>query len=345
MNTKTASSWFRELRTTNLIGEARTFREAIADLPRIAQSDASIIVCGETGTGKELIARAIHYHGRRADFPFVPINCGSFTDTLLEEELFGHERGAFTDARNRRAGLIAEAEGGTLFLDEIDSLPMKAQVDLLRVIQDRSLRAIGSNVQHSVNIQIVAATNVPLEELVDRGQLRSDLYYRLAVFVIQLPPLRERKEDIPSLAEHFLAKHLPAARAPLALSPEARRALLSWHWPGNVRELENVIIRGIHLARTGAIGVADLRLPKDACAAAPQAEPSQTSHTDTRPMVVQKRELIEGFERRYLAHLLARHEGNVSRAAQTAGKERRELGRLLHKYGLDPGAYRRGAAA
>ncbi|MFM0053358.1 sigma-54 interaction domain-containing protein [Caballeronia grimmiae] len=344
MNAKTVPSWYDELCTTNLIGNARTFREAIADLPRIAQSDASIIICGETGTGKELIARAVHYHGKRADFPFVPINCGSFTDTLLEEELFGHERGAFTDARNRRAGLIAEAEGGTLFLDEIDSLPMKAQIDLLRVIQDRTFRAIGSSVQHKVNIQIVAATNVPLEDLVRRGRLRSDLYYRLAVFVIHLPPLRERKEDIPALAGHFLSKHLPPAKAPLALSHEANVALMSWRWPGNVRELENVIIRGIHLARSGTIGAADLRLPKSAGTAAQQPDPYQLSHTDTRPMVVLKRELIEGFERRYLAHLLARHDGNISRAAQTAGKERRELGRLLHKYGLDPSAYRRGAS-
>jgi DNA-binding NtrC family response regulator len=320
-----------------LVGESPVFLEAIADLPCIARSDAAVLISGATGTGKELVARAIHYLGKRAGFPFVPINCGSFPESLLEEELFGHERGAFTDARQRRAGLIVQADGGTLFLDEVDSLPPKAQVDLLRVLQDRTFRVIGSSLEQKVNVQVVAATNAPLEELVSSGNFRSDLYYRLAVFLVNLPPLRARREDVLPLANHFLLKHSPPGKQPLKLLPDACAALVSWHWPGNVRELENAIIRGIHLTRSDSIEADDLRLSRPASGS---EQPWQLNHSDTRPLRALKRELIESFERHYLTHLLAQHSGNISRAAQVAGKERRDLGRLLKKYGLDPKGFR-----
>ncbi|AUT75532.1 hypothetical protein C2L64_44955 [Paraburkholderia hospita] len=324
-----------------LIGNASAFRRAIADLPSIARSSAPVLVCGETGTGKELIARAIHYFGARSEFPFVPVNCGAFAENLLEDELFGHERGAFTDARNHRTGLIVQADGGTIFLDEVDALPLKAQVDLLRVLQEGTLRAIGSNRERKVDIQIVAATNVPLKDLLQRGDFRHDLYYRLAVFVVHLPPLRDRRDDIAPLAHHFLCKHTPAGNPQLQLSREALSAMQLWPWPGNVRELENAIIRGIHLARSDLIGLSDLQLyPTEPAEPCPIADEWQPDVADTRPLVVLKRQLLEGFERRYLSHLLTQHDGNVSRVAKAAGKERRDMGRLLQKYKLDPRSFR-----
>ncbi|AUT64942.1 sigma-54 interaction domain-containing protein [Paraburkholderia terrae] len=326
---------------SKLVGRAASFRKAIADLPSIARSDAPVLICGETGTGKELIARAIHYLGSRSKFPFVPINCGAFSENLLEDELFGHERGAFTDARQQRVGLIAQADGGTVFLDEVDSLPFKAQVDLLRVLQEETLRAIGSNFERRIDVQIVSATNVPLDQLLQRGDFRQDLYYRLAVFAVHLPPLRERREDIMPLAHHFLGKHTPPTKTPMQLSAEALSALEGCVWPGNVRELENAIIRGIHLARSSTIQLSELRLdPTSQTQIRTDAEHWQPDISDTRPLVVLKRQLVEGFERRYLSHLLACHEGNVSRVAKAAGKERRDMGRLLQKYRLDPRSFR-----
>src|SRR5215472_4396066 len=187
-----------------LVGEAPAFAKAIKQLPAVAKSGATALITGETGTGKELVARAIHYLSARTSQPFVAVNCGSLPDTLLEDELFGHERGAFTGAHVRRDGLIAQAEKGTLFLDEVDTLPAKAQIDLLRVLQDKRFRTIGSSVEHKADVRIVAATNAPLELLVQSGGFRADLYYRLSVFPIFLPVLRDRREDIPALAAHFL---------------------------------------------------------------------------------------------------------------------------------------------
>jgi len=194
-----------------LIGEAPVFLKAIAQLPSVARSEATVLITGETGTGKELVARAIHYLSARVAFPFVPLNCGSLPETLLEDELFGHERGAFTDARTPRRGLITQAERGTLFLDEVDTLAAKAQVALLRVLQDKMFRTLGSSREQEADVRIVAATNAPLDQLVRAGGFRVDLYYRLRVFSINLPPLRDRKKDILSLSRHFLEKHTPLA--------------------------------------------------------------------------------------------------------------------------------------
>jgi DNA-binding NtrC family response regulator len=281
----------------------------------------------------------VHYLGPRAAHPFVPLNCGALPDTLLEDELFGHERGAFTDARERRSGLLSQAERGTLFLDEIDSLTPRAQVALLRILQGGTYRALGGDRERPVDVRFVAATNAWLPSLVASGRFRSDLYYRLSVLTIHLPPLRQREEDILPLAVHFLAKHYDGPTPP-RFSSEAEHALLSYSWPGNVRELENVVQRAIAMARLPVISEADLGLmtPTDDPPAASPTPPGPDASTESRllPFNEAKRAVVDAFERDYLQQALREHRGNVSRAAQSARKERRDFGRLLKKHQLDP---------
>jgi DNA-binding NtrC family response regulator len=319
-----------------LVGTAPAFQEAIKNLPAIAKSDANILITGDTGTGKELVARAAHYLSNRAAYPFVPLNCGSFPEALMEVELFGHERGAFTDAQIHRKGLLAQAEGGTLFLDEVDTLPIKAQVDLLRFLQDRCYRVVGSSAESRANVRILSASNAPLFQNATSGNFRLDLYYRLCVFTVHLPPLRERTEDIQLLATHFLAKHTPQNRRLPTLSPEALADLLLRDWPGNVRELENAMVRGIYLSQGDTIETQDLSLPPRGAGG-----PAPLSHDAGKlPYFrVMKREAIESFERSYLTRLMAEHQGNISLAARSSGKERRDLGRLLKKYHLNARAF------
>jgi DNA-binding NtrC family response regulator len=317
---------------SKFIGASSTFREAIATLPVAARSDAAVLITGETGTGKELAARAIHYLSERAAHPFVAVNCGSLTDSLMEDELFGHERGAFTDAQQRREGLIAQAEGGTLFLDEIDTLTARGQVVLLRVLQDRAFRPLGAQREHHAEVRFVAATNAPLTALVERGAFRADLYYRLCVFSIALPPLRERRDDIPDLVAHFLEKHRPPGAPAPRLSADAAAALLRFGWPGNVREMENVMIRAGRLAAGGVIETAHLGLP---VAPAPDAA-LRMPRARSGSYRALKEETLRAFERDYLEQLMREAGGNVTHAARIAGKERRDLGKLLKKHGLLP---------
>jgi two-component system, NtrC family, response regulator GlrR len=312
----------------NIVGEAPAFRRAIGRLPAIARSEAAVMIAGESGTGKELIARAIHYLSQRAASAFVAINCGSFPESLLESELFGHERGAFTNAVGKRVGLIAHADGGTLFLDEVDSLPPKAQVNLLRVLQDKKFRALGSNSEQHSNVRFVAATNAAMGPLVRSGEFRTDLFYRLCVFTITLPPLRERREDILPLAEHFLRKHKPVHREIPELSEEARDSMLCYEWPGNVRELENAIIRGIHLSGGKSIGAEDVGL-----AASVGVRRCGQSYKAA------KQEALAIFEKAYLGRLLFEHGGNITNAARAAEKDRRDFGKLVKKHRLDPKHY------
>ncbi|MGH7491000.1 MAG: sigma-54 interaction domain-containing protein [bacterium] len=320
-----------------IIGDAPAFLKAIRHLPHMAKSEASVLITGETGTGKELVARAVHYLSDRAAYPFVAVHCGSLPDTLLENELFGHERGAFTDAHIQRRGLIAQAEKGTLFLDEVETMTLKAQVALLRVLQDKKFRALGSNCEQQADIRVVAATNAPLEQLVQAGNFRADLYYRLCVFSLHLPPLRERKSDIMTLSSYFLKKHLPADRPALQLSPDACEALLAYDWPGNVRELESAIIRGLHLSSTNRIEVKDLGIPSKI---ENPPEISSFLSMELRSFKAMKQETIEAFEQDYLNRIMREHQGNVSQAALAAGKERRELGKMLKKYQIDPKRFR-----
>jgi DNA-binding NtrC family response regulator len=250
----------------------------------------------------------------------------------MEVELFGHERGAFTDAHASRKGLLAQAEGGTLFLDEVDTLPLKAQVDLLRFLQDKCYRVVGSSEERSANVRILAASNAPLLQLAQSGAFRTDLYYRLCVFSIHLPSLHDRAEDIPILAEHFLTKHAPLGGPTPRLATEALADLMFREWPGNVRELENAIVRGIYLSQGDIILPGDLSLPPRGPRPVSTAQQRGAKLVDFRTM---KREVIESFERNYLARLMAEHRGNVSVAARAAGKDRRDLGRLLKKHQLD----------
>ena len=297
------------------IGQAPAFREVLAKLPKLASADAAVLISGETGTGKELVARAIHGLSRRTMSPFVAVNCGALIDTLFESELFGHERGAFTDAHARRQGLMAQAAGGTLFLDEADTLTPRGQVALLRALQDRSFRPLGSTSEHRVDVRFLAATNARLDRMVESGSFRADLYYRLCM----------------PLAYHFLRKHASSPGPVLDLSADAVEALLAWDWPGNVRELESAIVRAISVARDGVVAAVDLGLP--GLAGGPGAAQSAGA---PRTFKTQKRRILEVFERQYLIRLTTEHRGNVSRAARTAGKERRDLGKLLKRHGLDP---------
>ncbi|MGH7600472.1 MAG: sigma-54 interaction domain-containing protein [bacterium] len=318
-----------------LIGGAPAFLEAIRQLPEVAKSEATALITGETGTGKELVARAIHYLSSRANFSFVPVHCGSLPDTLLEDELFGHERGAFTDAHKQRRGLIARAEKGTLFLDEVETMSLKAQIALLRVLQDKKFRPLGSSCEQQADIRIVAATNAPLEQLVKAGSFRQDLYYRLCIFAVHLPPLRERKEDIMTLSRHFLKKHVPPQTRPeLQLAPDACEALLAYDWPGNLRELESAIIRGIHLSQTKQIEAGDLGIPS--VKKNRRNSPVTVVSTAACSFNVMKQKMIERFEQNYLNRLMREHQGNVSDAAVAAGEDRCELGKLLKKHQIDP---------
>jgi DNA-binding NtrC family response regulator len=321
---------------SKLVGGSPLFLKAISQIPAISKSDASVLIRGETGTGKELVARAIHYMSGRDRFPFVALNCGSFPDTLFEDELFGHERGAFTGAHARRDGLIAQAKKGSLFLDEVDTLSQKAQVDLLRVLQDKRYRTIGSATEQEADLRILAATNAALEDLIRAGRFRADLYYRLCIFSVELPPLRERTEDILRLAAHFLEKHRVAYKPAPRLSAAASAALLSWDWQGNVRELENAILRAVHLCSGDAIEIVDLGLQLRAEKSSAAEKCSGKSLTYSAA----KRQAIAMFEKDYLTRLIAEQDGNITQAARIAGKDRSDLGKLLKKHSLNRHAFR-----
>jgi two-component system response regulator GlrR len=317
-----------------LVGESPAFVREVKKIPLIANCDAGVLLTGETGTGKELFARAIHYLGPRARQPFVPVNCGAIALELVENELFGHERGAFTGAFASQAGLIQMADNGTLFLDEIDCLPPGAQVKLLRFLQEKEYRALGSVKVCKADVRVIAATNADLGEAVKTGRLRQDLFYRLNIIPLRLPPLRERREDIPRLAHHLLRKHAAKSHKPgLRFSPDALRAMTLYDWPGNVRELENAIEREVALASGEVIALLNLDLP---CRATPI---SQTTFQAA------KAQIIAQFERDYLDELLHTHHGNVTRAAQAAQKNRRVLLQLIRKHGINVKRFRLSASS
>lgn len=316
-----------------LVGESSAFVSEVNKFPGIARCDASILILGETGTGKELCARAIHYLSPRASKPFVPVNCGAIPLELVENELFGHEREAFTGAATSRLGLINEADGGTLFMDEIDCLPLLAQVKLLRFLQDKEYRPLGSMKTRRADVRIMAATNVDLEDAVRTGKIRQDLYYRLNVIPLVLPPLRERREDIPLLVNHFLAKFAEEFDKQTArLSQEAMQMLLVYEWPGNVREIEHVIERAVVMCEHCVIGAKDIHLP--------QAKARAAAAASFREM---KAGMIAQFERTYIDGLLRAHDGNITRAAQAAKKDPRALRQLMRKHNIDGRRFRSGA--
>jgi DNA-binding NtrC family response regulator len=291
----------------------------------MAVYDAPVLIEGETGTGKELAARAIHYGGERRDRPFVPVNCGALPDSLIESELFGHRRGAFTDARHDQPGLVSLAHFGTLFLDEVDALTPKAQVTLLRFLQDQQYRPLGGRREERVNVRVIAASNRPLDELVGSGGFRIDLLYRLKLMHLQLPPLRERTGDIALLARHFV--EIGSARFRCAVRPLADETL-DWFdrytWPGNIRELEHVVYHGLLLGEGPAIVIA----PPATLHERPRVGACDESYRRA------KEQAIAEFERSYLARVIDQAHGNITAAARLAGAERRHLGRLLKKHRL-----------
>ena len=309
-------------RVEGIIGESGQMQEVLSLVRRVAPSDATVLIRGESGTGKELIAKAIHYASPRASGLLVKVNCAALPETLIESELFGHEKGAFTGAVSARKGRFELADGGSLFLDEIGDLPAPVQVKLLRVLQERELERVGSSRPIAVNVRLLAATHRNLEALVREGRFRDDLYYRINVVTITLPPLRERREDLPLFIDHFLrtfaAKNGKTIRG---LSREARETLLRYDYPGNVRELENLIERAVVLTRDEVIGLADLPLTL--------AEPAPEPEAGVGLIAT-----VEGLERRMIREALAQANGTQTRAAELLGISERVLRYKLKKYGL-----------
>jgi DNA-binding NtrC family response regulator len=313
----------------NIIGQSPAFLSETKKIPLVAKCEACVLISGETGTGKEVYARAVHYLSPREHKPFIPVNCGAIPLELIENELFGHERGAFTGANVTRMGLLREAEGGTLFLDEIDCLPPLAQVKLLRFIQEKEYRPLGSTKTCHADVRIIGAANVNFEEAVGTGRLRKDLYYRLSVIKLALPPLRQRREDIPLLARHFLKKYSAELGKPVpTISAEAMATLMLYDWPGNVRELEHVIECALVLYEHGttlSFDIQPLGQSEDA-----RAETFQQAKNKT----------ITQFEREYIQKLLLAHGGNITRAAQAARKHRRAFWELIRKHNIDVSLYK-----
>ena len=306
-----------------LVGHSTSFLEQIKKISVVAKTDATVLILGETGTGKELCARAVHYLSQRAGLPFVPVNCGAIPQDLVENELFGHEAGAFTGASGAKAGLIREAQGGTLFLDEIDCLPLQTQAKLLRFLQEREYRPLGSSKTVSADVRVLAASNSDLNERVRAGKLRQDLFYRLNVIPVVLPALRDRPQDIVLLANHFAAKYADAFGKPVpSFSLDAQQLLLCYQWPGNVRELEHTIERAVIFGGDTIRGC-DLSLPRE------RADGRQESFQQMKARAVAQ------FEKACIQALLLAHEGNITRAAKAAQKNRRAFFELIRKHRID----------
>ncbi len=312
----------RSYRFDNIIGKSAAMQEVFGLIRRLAGSAASVLVTGESGTGKELVAKAIHFHSPRKNRSFVAVNCAAIPDTLLESELFGYKRGAFTDARTDRQGLFVEADGGTIFLDEIAELSPALQAKLLRVLQEREIRPLGGTRSERVDVRVVAATNREVESRLKDGSFREDLYYRLNVVQLHLPALRDRAEDILPLSDYFL-EHCAnrAGKGTKAFHEAAKKALLAYSWPGNVRELENVVERAVALAEGGSIGLDDLP---------PQVRERKSQ--DILAMALARGLTLEDLEREYIQRVLQSEGGNKTRAAMRLGLDRKTLYRKLEDY-------------
>lgn len=313
-----------------LLGNSSAMRR-IGDLvSRIRDSDLTVLITGESGSGKEVVARALHRTGRRAGGPFVAVNCAALPDQLLESELFGHVRGAFTDAKSARTGLLLQATSGTLFLDEVGEMPLQLQPKLLRALQDRTVRPVGSDREVPFDARVVAATNKDLVAAVERGTFREDLYYRLNVLEIELPPLRVRETDILLLAQHFLSEIAEqSGKGVRGLAPEAARKMLDYRWPGNVRELRNCVERAVALARFDQITVDDL--PERVRDFTPSRSPTSVPESDGLVS-------LDEVERRHIARVLESVGGQRAAAAKVLGIDRKTLFRKLERWNQDPEA-------
>jgi len=321
----TAPHGDRALWRADLITRSAAMEALLGQAQRVAASDASVCIFGASGTGKELLARAIHRASRRSGAPFIAVNCGAIPEGLLESELFGHKKGAFTGAVQDRRGLFQAGEGGTLFLDEVGDMPPPLQVKLLRALEDRVVRPVGANESVAVDVRVISATHRKLEERIATGEFREDLYYRLNVVKLELPSLAQRREDVPLLAGHFLARLAERYGRPrLQIAPEAMELLVSAAWPGNVRQLLNVIERAVALTTTEVISAALVRQALDVGAG------SLTPLDEAR----------RAFEREYLVRILKITGGNVTQAARLAGRNRTEFYRLLERHALEPGMFK-----
>jgi len=317
----------------HIIGNTPAMENVREMIRQAAPSDATVIILGESGTGKELVARALHYSGPRFAKPFTDVNCAALTDTLIESELFGHERGAFTSAISRRRGKFEQANGGSLFLDEIGDMPLPTQAKILRVLQERTFERVGGEDKISVNVRVICATNRNLEQAVQSGSFRSDLFYRVNTFAIEVPPLRERLADVPELAQHFLAVVGRSGKYPArSISDSAMAALLEHRWPGNVRELQNTIERALLICRDEEIQVAHLP-PAVLQGKSPGVEPVQIAavSNNSRNLV----EAVEAFERSLILDALEKSDWNKTQAARVLGVTRRILSYKVTTLGID----------
>ena len=299
----------------DIVGNSQAMIKVLKEVENVAQSNSSVIITGESGTGKELIARAIHSNSPRKYFPMVTVHCGALTESLLESELFGHEKGAFTGAMFNRKGRFEMADGGTIFLDEIATISGKMQIELLRVLETKSFMRVGGNKEIKSDFRVICATNRDLKKLVENGRFREDLYYRLNVVNIQIPPLRERQEDIPLLVEHFIDKYCTSmSRDRISIDPAALKRLESYDYPGNVRELENIIERALVVGNGKEITVKDLPLGKD----------SVDTHYES----------LEDLEKKYILEILEKYDWNISRSARALKVDRVTLYNKIKKYKL-----------
>jgi len=328
-----AKRWVRK--SDVLIGSGPWIKELYDRITMVAATDVTVAIFGESGTGKELVARTIHSSSPRHDAPFVVVNCAAIPENLLEDELFGHVRGAFTDATRDREGLLAAAHTGTLFLDEIGELPLPLQAKLLRVLQSQEFRRIGDDTDRRVDVRIVTATNRDLDELVASGAFRQDLYYRINVFPMHLPPLRERPDDIALLVHHFVQKYRTRLGKQVeGVTPAAIARLQTYDFPGNIRELENKVHQAMVVATRPMLEEDDFSLP------APASSPQMRVDV-SRPFREIKQETIDAFERAYLTELLRAHRGNLAQAARAAGMDRKNLWALVERHGLDRARFKK----
>ncbi|HEY8758186.1 MAG TPA: sigma-54 dependent transcriptional regulator [Candidatus Limnocylindria bacterium] len=320
------------VQTERIVGNSPAMQEVYKTVGKVAKADATVLITGESGTGKELVAEALHFNSNRRSGPLVKVSCAALPETLLEAELFGHEKGSFTGAMTQRRGRFEMADKGTIFLDEIGEMTVPTQTKLLRVLQERKIERIGSNLPIKVDIRIIVATNKDLQKQVEQSKFRDDLYYRLNVINIHMPPLRDRKEDIPSLVEHFLAKHRYSATAqPAAISEEAIRRLMEYNWPGNVRELENVIERAVVLSRGQIITSRELPFGDHDAAEGEEGEGEADAKGDSSFF----KKSVAQFEKDLIMKALRDANGNRSKAAEMLGIYRRLLYAKIKEYGLE----------
>jgi two-component system, NtrC family, response regulator AtoC len=320
------------VQTERIVGNSPAMQEVYKTIGKVAKADATVLITGESGTGKELVAEALHFNSNRRSGPMVKVSCAALPETLLEAELFGHEKGSFTGAMTQRRGRFEMADKGTIFLDEIGEMTMPTQTKLLRVLQERKIERIGSNLPIKVDIRIIVATNKDLQKQVEQSKFRDDLYYRLNVINIHMPPLRDRKEDIPSLVEHFLAKHRYSATAqPAAISEEAIRRLMEYNWPGNVRELENVIERAVVLSRGQIITSRELPFGEHEAGEGEEGETEGEAKGDSSFF----KKSVAQFEKDLIMKALRDANGNRSKAAEMLGIYRRLLYAKIKEYGLE----------